>query len=274
MRILHYSPFRDSDGTITKDSKTARLALGPDWRRALQHEDTLIKSLAENLGDEFVLVCNATLPQLPHETDMILFSRRGIWVFGFFYLEGLYKTDGARLFTYSADQRRFKRCRPDIIAQTYQATVALSQTLESSLNKKNIRLPWIIPVIILFNPKTSFQFTDTVATTMLRPADFYEFSAHTVRKFDDVISEAEFETIINLVKIAIHSVGPAPPQKKTFTRPETKHFGLTTTQWILFFIIMITFFTILGAIGVRIYQTPSLQTLLLDLWKQTLQLFR
>jgi hypothetical protein len=142
------------------------------------------------------------------------------------------------------------------------------------LNKKNIRLPWIIPVIILFNPKTSFQFTDTVATTMLRPADFYEFSAHTVRKFDDVISEAEFETIINLVKIAIHSVGPAPPQKKTFTRPETKHFGLTTTQWILFFIIMITFFTILGAIGVRIYQTPSLQTLLLDLWKQTLQLFR
>jgi len=52
----------------------------------LQNEDTLIQSLAENLGDEYVLICNLTLPQMSHETDMILFSRRGIWVFGFFYL--------------------------------------------------------------------------------------------------------------------------------------------------------------------------------------------
>lgn len=274
MRVIHYSPFRDSDGTITKDNKAARQALGPDWRQALQYEDTLIKSLAENLGDEYVLICNLTLPQMSYETDMILFSRRGIWVLGFFYLEGLYKTDGAKLFTYSANQRRFKRCRPDVIAQTYQATAALSHTLESSLNKKNIRLPWIAPVIILFNPKTNFQFADTVTTTLLRPADFYEFSARTVRKFNDVISDAELETIISLVKIAMQSVEPAPPQKKTFTRPETQHFGLTTSQWILLFIMMITFCTILGAIGARIYQTPSLQTLLLDLWNQTLRLLR
>lgn len=274
MLTIHYSPFRDSDGAITKDSKAARQALGPEWRQALQYEDTLIQSLAENLGDEYVLICNLTLPQMSHETDMILFSRRGIWVFGFFYLEGLYKTDGARLFAYSTKQQRYKRCRPDVIAQTYQAAAALNQSLESSLPQQNIRLPWIIPVIILFNPKTNLQLADTVTTTILRPADFYEFSARTVRKFNEVISEEELETIINLVKAATQSVEPAPPQKKTFVRRETRHLGLTTSQWIFLFSIMITVCLILSAIGVRIYQTPSLQTMLLSLWDQTLRLIR
>ncbi|MBI5082175.1 MAG: NERD domain-containing protein [Chloroflexi bacterium] len=274
MHIIHYSPFRDSDGAITKDSKAARQALGPDWRQVLQHEDTLIKSLAENLGDEYVLICNLTLPQIPHETDMILFSRRGIWVFGFFYLEGLYKTDGARLFAYSTQQQRYKRCRPDVIAETHQAAAALSQALEPSLNKQNIRLPWLIPVIILFNPKTNLQLADMVTTTILRPADFYEFSARTVRKFNDIVSEEELETIITLVKTTTRLVEPAPPQKKTFTRPETQHFGLTTSQWILLISMMLTFCLILGAIGVRIYQTPTLQTMLLTLWNQTLDLLR
>lgn len=274
MRILHYSPFRDSDGTITQDSKAARQALGPDWRQALQHEDTIIKSLAENLGDDYVLICNLTLPQMSHEIDMILFSKRGIWVFGSFYLEGLYKTDGARLYTYNIRQQRFKRCQPDVIAQTYQAAAALSQALEASLTQKNIRLPWIVPVIILFNPKTHFQLTDTVATTMLRPADFYEFSAHTVRKFDDVISEEELETIISLVKTTAWSIEPAPPQKKTFIRRGTRHLGLTTSHWTLLLSFMIIFSLILGAIGFLMYQTPSWQAMVLSLWNQTLRLLR
>jgi hypothetical protein len=271
MRVIHYSPFRESDGTITKDRNAARQALGDDWRQALQYEDKVIQSLDENLGDDYVLICNLTLPQMPHETEMILFSRRGIWVFGFFYLEGLFKTDGANLFTYSTEQRRYRRCKPDIIAHTYQAVAALNQTLETPSGKTNIRLPWIAPVILLVNPKTNLQIAETVTTTILRPADLYEFSARTIRKFNEVISEEELETIVNLVKDATQSVEPAPPQKKIFTRRETRRFGLTSSQWILLFSMMFTFCLILGAIGVLIYRNPSLQTTLLNLWNQALQ---
>lgn len=274
MRIIHHSPFRNPDGTITQDEKTARLALGADWRRALQSEDVAIQTLAENLDDDYVLMCNLTLPGLAHETDMILFSTRGIWLFQFFYLEGLYRTNGERLFAYDSSLQRFKRCKPDVIAQIYQAAAALSQTLDSSLSGQNIRAPWIIPIIILLNPKTTIQVADTATTTILRPPDLYEFSARAVRKLNEVISLEELETILDLFQTALQSVEPAPPRRKSFARRGKRRLGLSIRQWTLLFVVLIIACLILGVIGVLAYQTPAMQTIWLGLWNQTLRLLR
>jgi hypothetical protein len=274
MRIIHHSPFRDSDGTITQDEKAARLALGADWRRALQSEDVVIQTLAENLDDDYVLICNLTLPGLKHETDMILFSTRGIWLFQFFYLEGLYRTNGERLFAYNSSIQRFKRCKPDVIAQLYDSAAALSQTLDSSLSDQNIRAPWITPIILLLNPKATIQVADTATTTILRPPDLYEFSARAVKKLSEVISVEELGTILDLFQTVIQSVEPASPRKKTFTRRGKRRLGLNIKQWTLLFIILIIACLILGVIGVLAFQTPALQAILLSLWNQALRLFR
>jgi len=274
MRLIHHSPFRNPDGTITQDEKAARLALGADWRRALQSEDVVIQTLAENLDDDYTLICSLTLPGMGHENDLILFSTRGIWLFQFFYLEGLYRTNGERLFAYDSSLQRFKRCKPDVIAQLYQAAAALSQTLDSSLSDQNIRAPWIIPIIILLNPKTTIQVADTATTTILRPPELYEFSARAVRKLNEVIRVEELETILDLFQTALQSVEPAPPRKKTFARRGKRRFGLNIRQWTLFFVILITGYLILGGIGVFASQSPTVQAIVLGLWNQALRLLR
>ena len=233
MHIVHYSRFRNPDGTLAPKIAQARRALGADWLISLQSEDGAIQVLADNLDDDYTLLCNITLSRLRHDTDMILLGPKGIWVFEFIYFEGLFKTDGSALTIYNNREQRFKRCRPNAILQASEDVEALRKTIEPHFKQKGARLPWVIPVVVALNPKTHIQRAETITTTILRINELYEYAARTIKKFDNVLAADDSQDIVTILESVTHSVKPAPEQKKKFHFRQKRFRGYSMPQWTL-----------------------------------------
>ncbi len=233
MRILHYSRFRNPDGTVAAKAASARRSLGIDWLVSLHSEDAAIQTLADNLDDDYTLLCNITLPPLRHDTDMILVGPRGIWVFELIYFEGLFKADGYDLAIFNNRAQRFRRCRPNALRQAAEDIEAFRKVIEPHFKQKGVRLPWVIPVVMTVNPKTHIQHTETVTTTILRRDELYEHSARTIKKFDDVLSDEDVEAIVNILQEVAQSAKQAPEQKKIYHYRQKRFRGYSMRQWTL-----------------------------------------
>ena len=233
MRLIHHSQFRNPEGKPLPKKGRARRALGADWLTSLHSEDAAIKILADNLDDDYTLFCNLTLPHLKHDTDMILIGPKGMWVFEFMYFEGLFKIDGYKLFIHITREQRFKRCSPNPILQTTGDIEAFRKVIGPHFQQKGVRLPWVIPVVVAVNPKTHIQRAETVGVTLLRGEQLYDYAAHTLKKFDDVLSLEDCETIVSTLQDVAQSVKHAPEQKKLFHYRQKRIRGYSMAQWII-----------------------------------------
>jgi len=233
MRIFHYSRFRNPDGTLAAKAASARRALGIDWLVSLHSEDAAIQILADNLDDDYTLLCNITLPHLRHDTDMILIGPKGIWIFELIYFEGLFKADGYDLAIFNNRAQRFRRCRPNALRQASEDVEAFRKAIEPHFKQTGVRLPWVIPVVTAVNPKTHVQRTETVTNTILRYDELYEYAARTIKKFDDVLSAEDVETIVHILQDIAQSVEQAPEQKKIFNYRQKRYRSYSMQQWTL-----------------------------------------
>jgi hypothetical protein len=267
MRLIHHSQFRNPDGTPASKKGRARRALGMDWLTSLHSEDAAIQILADNLDDDYTLFCNTTLPNLAHDADMILIGPKGLWVFEFIYFEGLFKIDGYKLFIYSTREQRFKRCSPNPILQTTEDIEAFRKVIGPHFQQKEVRLPWVIPVVVAVNPKTHIQRTETVGITLLRGDQLYDYAAHTLKKFDDVLSDEDSEVIVNLLQDVTQTVKRAPEQKKLFHYRQKRIRGYSVAQWIvLLSIIGVNIFCFSSLIITLIYINSPIMQATLDGW--------
>jgi hypothetical protein len=233
MRIFHYSHFRNPDGTIAAKQASARRALGIDWLVSLHSEDAVIQILADNLDDDYTLLCNITFPLLKHDTDMILIGPKGIWVFELIYFEGLFKADGYDLSIFNNREQRFKRCRPNALRQASEDAEAFRKAIEPHFKQQGVRLPWVIPVVMTVNPKTLIQHTETVTNTILRYDELYGYTARAIKKFDNVLDAEDADTIVNILQGVAESAKHAPEQKKIFYYRQKRFRGYSMRQWAL-----------------------------------------
>jgi len=231
MRLIHHSRFRNPDGTPAPRKGRARRALGTDWHISLHSENAAIQILADNLDDNYTLLCNITLPPLKHDIDMILIGPKGIWVFEFIYFEGLFKADGYALSIFNTHEQRFKRCKPNAFFQASEDIAAFRKIIEPHFKQRELHLPWVIPVVVTLNPKTHIQRTETVSTTVLRSDDLYEYAARTLKKFEDVLATEDIETIVTTIHSVAQSVKRAPEQKKLFRYRQKRFRGYSMAQW-------------------------------------------
>jgi hypothetical protein len=267
MRLIHHSRFRNPDGTPAPKKGRARRALGADWLTSHHSEDTAIQILADNLDDDYTLLCNITLPDLTHDADMILIGPKGIWVFEFIYFEGLFKADKHNFHIYVAREQRFKRCQPNAALQAAEDVAAFRKIIEPHFQEKGARLPWVIPVVLAINPKTHIQRTESVAITILRYGELYEYALQRIKKFEDVLTVEDSETIVATLQRAAKSVKRAPEQKKIFHYRQKRIRGYSMAQWSILLAIGAVNLCCFGSLALTyIYINSPIMRATLDGW--------
>jgi hypothetical protein len=267
MRIVHYSRFRKSDGTIAPKHASARRALGVDWLVSLHAEDSAIQILADNLDDDYILLCNITLPQLKHDTDLILLGPKGIWVFELIYFEGLFKADGHDLAIFNTREQRFKRCRPNSLHQAAEDAQVLRNLIEPYFTQNGARVPWVIPVVMSVNPKTLIQRTETVTNTILRFDELYDYASRTIKRFENTLSIDDVDAVADSLNQTARSLAAAPEQKKMYYYRQKRIRGYSMQQWTILLAIIAVNVVCFSSIAIAfIYVNSPVMRATMDGW--------
>lgn len=149
LNMINYTPLVENDGTLTPLNRVmANLRFGGAWLKEIQAQETVISLLRKLLSDRFTLVRNFTLPEEEIPIPLLLISGAGVWLIAVTDLTGIFKTQGKELLVIDAKKGDFVPNTPNLVIRT----LLLSRAFEDFLQKANITIPPIEPVLVFTNP--------------------------------------------------------------------------------------------------------------------------
>ncbi len=129
MKIIDQTPFRGEDGQISLVNRIqATLKYGMAWYDNIQAQDALVPMLEKQLGKNYILLRNITLPKTQITLPMVLIGQAGIFLINILGERGLYRAKGDEWGTIENEQ--FKPASPNLMRQTAQMGKALQLYLE------------------------------------------------------------------------------------------------------------------------------------------------
>jgi hypothetical protein len=242
MQIIHCSPYRDADGKPRKDvKKEAALALGPKWMDILKAEDAVIETLGDNIDDEYTFICNANLLGDGPDADAILVGPNGVWVMEFIPGKGMYKAEGERWFVYDNKKMDYQLVDPNPIVAARDNANGLYDYLHS----KDLPIPWVNPVLILTASDVTLNAEDTAAT-FLKPDEVQQFAMQDVCNLEPVMDDTDAAMIVETLRPFFGAPPPPAVALDEDREVPTTFLGMTTTQWVIIFVLALLNICVLG----------------------------
>lgn len=201
MKILDKTPYRTATGVIDMAGRLqGSLKYGMSWYARIQAQDAAIAILDKVLGENCVLIRNATLPDTEIDLPLVLVCPQGIFLINVTHERGVYRAKDDEWGTV-----RSEKFVPAAINQV-KRTLRMARVLQLYLEKAGLKdLPVIDPILMSADPGTHIESTRPAVRIIM--SDALERFAISINQGRAILKA---DTIFKIVKTTLTGV-----EKKT-----------------------------------------------------------
>ncbi len=151
MRRIELSEFREEDGSISLQNRIrGSLQHGMNWYADMEAQDLVYERLNKALGNEHILLCNATIPTTGMQIPLVLIGPQGVRTMIAVPAKGVFRAKGDAWLKFGSSGKRFASAKPNYI----HLVQGYAQTVLQYLRNQGYPLPEVEAVLIFTNPKT------------------------------------------------------------------------------------------------------------------------
>lgn len=195
MRVIERSEFCDEEGNISlEDRLEGTLRFGLKWYSEMQAQQEVTERLQEPLGVEHTLIRNAVIPGTTLTVPMILLSPQGVRVITPSSARGIFRAKGEEWLRFDSRQRRFKRSKPNLQAQSTMT----AETLHRYFMDQGFPLPEIEAVLMFTNPRTHVDTARPRVRIVL--ADAIDHFAANIQQFQPIMDQEDILALLGALE--------------------------------------------------------------------------
>ncbi len=200
MKILDKTPYRTETGEIDFFGRVqSMLTRGPNWYARIQAQSVVIAIMEKALGEKYVLVRNATLPDTEIELPLILVGPQGVFLINVIHERGVYRAKDDEWGTV-----RSEKFVPAAINQV-KRTLRMGRVLQVYLDRAGYKdLLVVDPILMSADPGTHIESTRPAVRIIM--SDALERFAISINQGRSILSA---EAIYGIVKTIL----TGPPKK-------------------------------------------------------------
>jgi hypothetical protein len=152
MNVIEMSKLVDAEGKVSFVNRlSSYLDYGPEWYARIQAQEIATRQLGKTLGDEHILIRNATIPGVDEKLPyMVLIGPQGIRVILSYSTRGVFRAQGSEWLKFHQGSRSFRKDKQNVQTVTINVTQQILRLLEIQGFKRIVTEP----VLIFTHPRT------------------------------------------------------------------------------------------------------------------------